>query len=131
MENILSNFIKFFIVGCIAFTTDIALYFLFLKLGLPSIFSKALSFVCGLLVGYVLNSFFTFNQAKISKVKFSKYILVYFVSLVANITVNEQTVIYLQDTIWKEFVLLGAVICATIVSLLMNFFGLRYYVFKD
>lgn len=131
MENILTNFKKFFIVGCIAFATDISLYFLFLEIGLISSFSKGLSFICGLLVGYFLNSFFTFNQAKISTIKFYKYILVYFVSLLANITVNERAVIYLKDIIWDEFIFLGAVICATVVSLLMNFFGLRNYVFKD
>lgn len=131
MENILTNFKKFFIVGCIAFATDISLYFLFLEIGLISSFSKGLSFICGLLVGYFLNSFFTFNRAKINKIKFYKYILVYFVSLLANITVNERAVIYLKDIIWDELIFLGAVICATVVSLLMNFFGLRNYVFKD
>tara|TARA_B100001175_G_C18917701_1_gene360867 strand:- start:60 stop:455 length:396 start_codon:yes stop_codon:yes gene_type:complete len=131
MENILTNFKKFFIVGCIAFSTDISLYFLFLEIGFISTFSKGLSFICGLLVGYFLNSFFTFNQPKISSIKFYKYILVYFVSLLANITVNERAVIYLKDIIWDEFIFLGAVICATVVSLLMNFFGLRNYVFKD
>ncbi|MDC0485130.1 GtrA family protein [Gammaproteobacteria bacterium] len=131
MENIFSNFIKFFAVGCIAFATDISLYFFFLSLGFVSLVSKAVSFICGLVVGYFLNSFFTFNRAKITKNKFSKYILVYFVSLVANMSVNESIVIYLQDTVWQEVAILGAVICATIVSLLMNFFGLRYYVFKS
>ena len=131
MENIYTNFKKFFLVGCVAFSVDISLYFLLLEIGFLSTLSKGLSFVCGLLVGYFLNSFFTFNRAEVSKHMFYKYVLVYFISLLANIIVNELSVIYLEKIIMRDFVFLVAVICATIVSLTMNFFGLRNYVFKE
>ena len=130
MDNIFKNFIKFFVVGCIAFGTDIISYFALLSLDFPSAIAKSISFMLGVAVGYILNSLFTFNNSQLVATELKKYILLYLGSMLVNMTLNEYFLSFLRDSTLSNHSLLIAVLLATTVSLLINFFGLRYYVFK-
>lgn len=130
MESIYKNFTKFFLVGCIAFGTDISVYFILLEQGFSSFLSKGVSFICGLIIGYFLNSYFTFNKAKVSVLKFLKYLTLYLFSLLINMLSNEYALIKIAQTNFNEYGFIIAVIFATLLSLIINFLGLRYYVFR-
>jgi putative flippase GtrA len=130
MESIYKNFSKFFLVGCTAFTIDISIYFILLDQGYLSYLSKGISFICGLLVGYFLNSYFTFNKVKISSLRFLKYTMLYLFSLFVNMLSNEYVLIQITQTTMNEHAFIIAVLVATALSLIINFLGLRYYVFK-
>jgi len=130
MDSLFKNFFKFLLVGCIALFTDISIYFILLQFSWPSIAAKALSFCFGVAVGYILNSLFTFNNLKLIKQELKKYILVYSISLIVNLLINEFFLLLLDASPWSRYAFIIAVIFATTMSLLMNFLGLRYYVFK-
>ena len=130
MDSVLKNFFIFFLVGCLAFSTDILIYFTLLQFSWSSISAKAISFCFGVGVGYILNSFFTFNGSQLIKQELYKYILVYSISLIVNILINEFILSLLDISPWSRYAFIIAVIFATTVSLFMNFLGLRYYVFK-
>ena len=130
MDSVLKNFFKFVLVGCLAFSTDILIYFTLIQFSWSSIAAKAISFCFGFGVGYILNSFFTFNGSQLIKQEFYKYILVYSISLIVNILINEFILSLLEISPWSRYAFIIAVIFATTVSLFMNFLGLRYYVFK-
>ena len=130
MDKMFKNFLKFFIVGCIAFGIDITSYFALLLLDFPSAIAKSISFILGVSVGYILNSLFTFNNSQLAATELKKYILLYLGSMFINMTLNEYFLSFLRDPALGNHSLLIAVLLATSVSLLINFFGLRYYVFK-
>tara|TARA_A100001011_G_C13827656_1_gene641546 strand:- start:189 stop:584 length:396 start_codon:yes stop_codon:yes gene_type:complete len=131
MENIYKNFFKFFVVGCIAFSSDILLYFFLVNIGWLTYIAKGAGFIFGLIIGFFLNSIFTFNNASISNKRFFKYLLIYLISLLANTSVNEFLLSFLYLSAYYEQAFWIAVIIATVVSMLMNFIGLRYYVYKN
>jgi len=131
MDSIYKNFIKFILVGFVAFTSDITLYLALVSYGWQTILAKATGFIFGLIIGYFLNSIFTFQKTAINQKRFFKYLFVYFCSLIANTLTNEYLINLFINSINRDQAFLIAVIIATTVSLLMNFFGLRYYVFKN
>lgn len=131
MDNIFKNFTKFFIVGSIAFSSDITLYFFLVNAGWYTAVAKGAGFIFGLIIGFFLNSIFTFNNASISNKRFFKYLLIYLISLLANTSVNEFLLSFLYLSAYYEQAFWIAVIIATAVSMLMNFIGLRYYVYKN
>ena len=130
MQNIYQNFSKFLIVGALSFVVDILFYFFFLKQGIDPVLSKLASFICGAFCGYILNTYFTFNQAKLTSNKLLKYISVYSCSLFANLLSNELMLTRLLNSSMEEGVYFISVIFATVIALVINFLGLRYYVFR-
>ena len=131
MDIIYHNFIKFFIVGCIGFVIDISIYFLLLNEGYASFISKGLSFICSVIICYFLNSYFTFNRARMGSLKFFKYSAVYLFSFFVNMVSNEYMLMEINKTSLNEYSYMIAFIWATFLSLIINFLGLRYYVFRQ
>ena len=125
------EFKKFFLVGLIAFFSDISTYYLFTVSGLELNTSKAISFLRGTLIGYLLNTIYTFEEAQYSSNTLTKYLLVYLVSMLLNVTVNALSItlflIFELDMNLSKFL---AVIIATMFSMIFNFICLKYYVYR-
>ena len=125
------EFKKFFLVGLIAFFSDISTYYLFTVSGLELNTSKAISFLIGTLIGYLLNTIYTFEEAQYSSNTLTKYLLVYLVSMLLNVTVNALSItlflIFELDMNLSKFL---AVIIATMFSMIFNFICLKYYVYR-
>lgn len=125
------QFKRFFLVGLLAFSSDIASYYFFTALGMNLNIAKGTSFVIGTLLGYLLNTKYTFEKSQFSSNTLTKYLTVYLCSMILNVTVNIFSITLLamilaNDNSTKFF----AVIMATGVSMIFNFVSLKYYVYK-
>ena len=118
------EFSKFIISGISSTIISYSIFWICLDyLNLNYLISAINGFICGLLIGYNINSRWTFKSSK--KRKFSSYLGVYFMSLLFSL-------IFLKITVG------GFAIDAKIANLVAialttftNFFGIRAFVFKD
>ncbi|MEW9501056.1 GtrA family protein [Jeotgalibacillus marinus] len=114
---------RFMIAGFSAVTMDTLVYFLLVQLYSPSL-SKVLSFLCGTLVAYLLNKFWTFKKNSHSLSEVLKFIILYTSTLVVNVSVNALCLIYISSAKPIAFVI------ATGASTILNFTGQKWWVFK-
>ncbi len=137
---------KFGIVGVICFGIDVGVYYALSQFS-PTWVSKFISFLIGTFANYNLNKLWTWGQSDRNQKRLYKYYALYGVSLLVNVGANEwfQKLIpndTLQLTLIKDqanstldffafkFNKLLALILATTVSMIINFFGQKLWVFK-
>ena len=128
-SNTLSQFKGFFLVGILSVCLDWGFYLiLFQVVNVDSTIAKAISYCLGTLFAFFFNGLFAF-KSKLILSKLLKHLSLYGSSLIVNTFVfsilddvermNSKTISYLP--------LLGA----TVVSMTLNFIGMRFWVFKD
>lgn len=127
MKVSLSNFskketIRFLIGGGSAVAVDYSVYKLLLFAGVEVASSKAISYIGGAIVGFVINKFWTFESKKFSSKEILRYILLYLVSAGLNAGVNTVVLRFINITIL-------AFLMATGVSTVFNFIGQKFFVF--
>lgn len=115
------EFVLFLAIGLMATLVDLFTYYLLISSGLPGNYAKAISFILGTLTGYVGNTRFAFRH-KVGT--FWKYTIVYALSLVVNIWVNNQAHNLLGNRLWGWII-------ATGTTTTLNFLGLRHFTFKE
>ncbi len=120
----IKEILKFLVGGGSAVVVDFALYRLLVCAGLSVSPSKAVSYVAGATVGFVINKLWTFESKRFSKMEIVRYVVLYALSACANAGVNK---LALALTGWTIF----AFLCATGVSTVMNFLGQKYFVFVN
>lgn len=126
----------FLIVGLLTIGVDFLLYrgFIYLQpFGLDSvIISKGFSFISGTIFAYFANRFWTFNQQTTGTGSVFRFMVVYVLGLIANITINYLCIEWFSSpAITMEYTLLIAFILATGVSASLNFIGMKFFVFTD
>lgn len=114
--------LKFCVGGGSAVVVDFVVY-LFLKQHISVSVAKAISFVSGAAVGFVINKLWTFESKTFKPSEILKYILLYACSATANTLVNKGVLTLFNITVL-------AFLCATGVSTIMNFLGQKFFVFK-
>lgn len=118
----------FLVVGCLTVAIDFMLYrglvYLFLcDIGL----AKAIGFVGGSIFAYFANRFWTFGEQRARSGSFWRFTLVYSFALVANIFINQG--IFMS---WDgSAVIYVAFLVATGVSAILNFVGMKWFVFTQ
>ena len=113
---------RFLIGGGSAITTDYIIYMLLLYAGMAMSVSKAVSYICGAIVGFVINKIWTFESKGFSKMEIMRYILLYVVSACVNAGVNRMVMFVVNMQLLAFF-------CATGVSTVLNFLGQKFFVF--
>lgn len=113
---------RFLIGGGSAVAADYIIYMLLLRAGMAMSVSKAVSYVCGAIVGFVINKIWTFESKGFSKMEIMRYILLYVVSACVNAGVNRMVMFVANMQ-------LLAFLCATGVSTVLNFLGQKFFVF--
>lgn len=113
---------KFLVGGGSAVLTDAVAYAL-LKQYIDLSVAKAVSYISGATVGFIINKKWTFESKyfKISEV--IKYVVLYAFSAFANTVVN-RLVLHLIPSVSFAF------LCATGVSTVINFLGQKFFVFS-
>lgn len=86
--------------------------------------AKALSYVAGMLVGFVGNKFWTFESQRRSLSEPVLYVLLYAVTLGVNVGVNAAVLAVDPDG------LLSAFLAATGVTTVLNYLGMRLVTFR-
>jgi putative flippase GtrA len=122
---------RFLVSGGSAVACDTTVYFLLLPLLPPSI-AKAVSFIAGTVVAYILNKFWTFKKPKRSHVEVVKFVCLYLSTLGANVAVNRLTLDYAPTIvpILKPYETQFAFLAATGTSTVLNYLGQKFWVFK-
>lgn len=135
------QFIKFVLIGVLAVLVDLGCYYILLSVYpeyvgsffTNEILAKSSSFVCGSIVTYQLNKYWTWKQKNRSNKRFVKFFFLYIISLLINVSVNSSALYLLfnestfQSLPRKYFI---AFILATGVSAIFNFFGQKWWVFR-
>ena len=117
---------RFLIVGTTTMFVDLAAYQLLLWPGVPVDPAKAVSFITGAVFAYLANRAYTF-RATHSAATFLRFWLVYLTNLVINVAVNAGVLWVLRGVPGRIILAFGV---ATALSALLNFLGMKYFVFR-
>lgn len=122
---------RFLVSGGSAVACDTTVYFLILPWVQPSL-AKAISFISGTIVAYLLNKFWTFKKPKRSHIEVLKFIGLYISTLGANVAVNRLTLDHAAAVVpfVKPFETQFAFLAATGTSTVLNYLGQKFWVFK-
>ena len=115
--------LRFLVGGGSAVMTDYMAYVFLLHMGIDMSVSKAVSYVCGAAVGFVINKYWTFGSSVFSKMEIARYILLYAASACVIAGVNKLVMAAVGLQVF-------AFLCATGVSTVLNFLGQKYFVFR-
>jgi putative flippase GtrA len=135
------QFLKFGFVGVVNTAVDLGVFnfliFIFgVATGVSYILFKTISFSCALINSYVLNKSFVFNSKEnnFNKREFSLFLVVSLMGILLNVSVAFliYTLVYMYGASLPYYVAanIGA-ISGSIVVLLWNFLGYKFFVFKD
>lgn len=115
--------LRFLVGGGSAVVVDFTLYRVLMVVGLDRTSSKAFSFICGSIVGFIINKLWTFESFSFSKKEIFRYIVLYTCTATINTIVNKSVLMIVP-------VELAGFLCATGVSTILNFLGQKYFVFQ-
>lgn len=85
--------------------------------------AKALSFLLGTVVAFIINKYWTFEKKELSYNEMCRFITLYTITLTANVMIN-QLLVNETNLIHLAFLI------ATGVSTVLNFIGQKLWVFK-
>lgn len=114
---------RFLATGLIVVVVDAGVYASSLGFFAPSS-AKAIAFVCGTIVAYLINKFWTFEKRGFSVSEGASFLSLYVISLGINVGINE---VFLRI---PPYSLLFAYLCATTASATFNFLGQKYVIFS-
>ena len=116
----------FLFVGCLTVGLDFAIYrglsFSFL---ISASLAKTIGFIGGCVFAYFANRYWTFNQKITRSGSFWRFSLVYAVSLIVNVSIN-QSILSASE---NPEVIYIAFLIASGVSAILNFVGMKSFVF--
>ena len=128
-NSLLLELKKFLAVGMIAVSLDWGIYLALVNfLGLGAVLSKSLSYIIGTMYAFVANGRLVF-QSDLVPVNFLKHLFPYTFSLLANTLVFA----FLKSNFSFDspMILGAALLAATFVSTVINFVGMRFWVFNN
>ena len=136
MDKTKKEISRFILSGILAVLTDTFVYYIlshFIDLSL----AKGISFLTGTITAYLMNKYYTFEQKRKSIKEVVKFLLLYLVSLAANVGVNKTCLLILPAAFSYisflnnfQAVKLFSFLCATGTSTIINFSGQKFWVFK-
>ncbi len=118
----IGEILKFLVGGGSAVVVDAIMYAL-LKQCMDVSVSKAISYVTGAAVGFVINKLWTFESKRFEMSEIVKYCMLYACSAAANTGVNRLVLWIIPSTLF-------AFLCATGTSTVINFLGQKFFVFR-
>lgn len=123
------QFSRFFVGGLVAVSLDWGTYLLLAQLGgLEPNVSKVISFIVGTIFAFYYNGVISF-QSNLGKTQFIRHISLYTFSMILNVatfnSVMKTAPVFFGSTSIISLTL------ATSVSMFLNFFGMRSWVFRD
>lgn len=102
---------------------DLAAYQIFMAVGIDRNIAKGISFICGSIVGFIINKLWTFESRIFSKSEIIRYSILYSCTAIINSFVNKTTLTIVPIQAF-------GFLCATGVSTVLNFWGQKYFVFR-
>jgi len=125
----MNRFIKFCIVGGLAFILDAGILTLAIKFGLSPISGRGISFMVATFFTWICNRTFTFRVAKSDSL--FKELLRYLGVNILAFSINWLVYIFAINTLTIMYQIPAlALIPATAVSMLFNYCGMKKYAFR-
>lgn len=118
----IKEILKFLVGGGSAVVVD-ALFYAILKAYIDFSVAKAISYILGAFVGFIINKLWTFESKKFKVSEIYKYIILYACSALVNTGVNKFVIWIIPSTVFSF-------LCATGTSTVMNFLGQKFLVFR-
>ena len=115
--------VRFLVAGSAAVTTDFSVYYL-LRHVLPASEAKGISFVCGGVVAYLLNTYWVFEQRQVSSAGAVKFAVANTLLLGVNVLTNGSVL-----QVWPTAVA-GALVLATLVTSALSYVCFKWWVFR-
>ncbi len=115
--------LRFLIAGGIVNLTDFSIYYILFHF-LPFSLAKGISFSCAGIVGYLLIKYWTFKSKQSSYVEVGRYVLINFLALGINVTINRSVLHAWPGSVWV------ALITATIITGLFTYVCFKWWVFR-
>ena len=122
MSKIKKELKRFLVAGISAVGTDLTIYYILLNF-LSYDVSKAISFLFGAIVAFIMNKYWTFEKYEKSYKEVLQFGVLYGISLTANVVANKLVLEYTS-------LILLAFLVATGISMTLNFLGQKFFVFK-
>lgn len=120
---------RFLVIGVLSVLVDLTVYLLLNRFGLQTHLAKGISYVSGMVVGFVGNKFWTFESARRSAAEPLTYLLLYATTLMVNVAANAVVLSLFADLLppfWNRAL---AFLVATGVTTVLNFLGMRFVTF--
>ena len=117
----------FLVVGTLTVLVDFLVYHLFLWVGGAYALAKATGFIGGTIFAYFVNRRWTFGHTQHLPNSAVRFALLYAATLGANVIINAGVLKITLASPWGVHI---AFLVATGVSALLNFFGMKFFVFK-
>jgi len=117
----------FAVIGSFTVCVDLLFYQLFLLSGVGYALAKGTGFICGTLFAYFANRYWTFSHVTERRSSFLRFGMLYGATLLANVLINQTT---LQLLGHNAAIVSLAFFAATAFSAVLNFIGMKYFVFK-
>lgn len=119
----------FLIVGSLTVVVDFLTYQALLEwAGLDAGLAKAFGFLAGTVFAYVANRYWTFGRKHHRSGSFWRFGLVYAITLAVNVLINS---VVLQKMTGAFAAVQIAFLLATGVSAILNFIGMKLFVFRE
>lgn len=128
-QRLIKQCIYFFIAGIASVSFDFLIYILTINLTGP-IYSKIFGFYSGACLSFLINSSLTFakkGKRFLFKNYFVKYIFLLSINMILNVSINY---IILRSFSHFAKITIFAFTLATFVSMVFNFVGMKFLVFK-
>ncbi len=119
----LKEIFRFLVGGGSAVAVDFLSYHLLMYIGIPVTPSKAVSYVLGAAVGFIINKLWTFESRTFLTMEIVKYIILYAFSAMVNALINRTVLDWLDISII-------AFLAATGTSTIINYLGQKFFVFS-
>lgn len=117
----------FLVVGSLTVGVDFMSYHLLLWLGVVYAIAKACGFIAGTIFAYFANRHWTFGHVEHAPNSMTRFAALYATTLGANVLVNEAVLgVAGHATLSVNL----AFLMATGVSAVLNFLGMKFFVFK-
>lgn len=127
-SNTNSQFIRYFIVGGIAFIADFSVLFLLKECGgINYLLSATLAFVVGIIINYILSIYWVFDQRAISN-NYIEFLIFTFIGVIS-VFVNLGIISYLTEQL--NIFYLHSKLTATVIIFLFNFSARKIYLFTN
>ena len=117
-----NEILRFLVGGGSAVLTDYIVYSFLMK-RIDVSFAKAISYIAGAIVGFIINKLWTFESKDFKMVEIYKYCILYCCSALVNALVNQGVLDLLDISVFAFFF-------ATGVSTIINFLGQKFFVFR-
>ena len=122
---------RFLVIGALTVLVDFATYRLLLASGVQVSAAKGIGFVTGTVFAYFANRRWTFRNARPREGSAFRFAALYASTLGINIGTNALVLAIALRFVPASIAVMLAFLCATGLSAILNFVGMKYWVFHN